>query len=240
MGFVDFDTPQRAAAARERLQGHKFSDLEPGLSACIARFRSSSSPDIHFSKRSDQRGKRNRESFDEISTGTRRVPHMSAKDLPRLPAALHPAYGAPHPMPLSPYGAMAPNLPTGLPPAYSHHVQYPALPVDASATLYIDVYFLHFFFSNLLPVHTSRAFLPMQPSVKCLTSFGLSVATALCESCRRKAKRMQQVVTIIADCPVSPRVCTTCASWSSTTSTKPQVQCMHCRATAWTRTTRKV
>ena len=67
---MDFDTPQRAAQARERLQGHKFSDLEPGLSA-LSLPSSPNASDIHFSKRSDQRGKRNRESFDDHPSAQR-------------------------------------------------------------------------------------------------------------------------------------------------------------------------
>lgn len=107
--------------------------------------------DIHFSKRADQRGKRNRESFDDAGVAARRLPHLNPKEQAmRVPAAagLHQhqaAFGAAHALPLGPYGGVPASMTAGLPAAYSH-MQYPTLPVDASATLYVEVS-KNFFFS---------------------------------------------------------------------------------------------
>jgi len=157
VGFVDFETVQGAAMARERLQGHKFSDAHEGLN-------------IHFSKPASLRPKRRNLPDGRAGVGGGAVVHggvnVTAATNAHSPVPTYGSHAHAHPhhhvahqpavhpqmslFPPPPEGALPPSAVYGYsptPPApYPQSPYYqnmpnmyaPQLPAEATSCLYVE------------------------------------------------------------------------------------------------------
>jgi RNA recognition motif-containing protein len=125
VGFVDFDTSAHAVAARERFQGHKFSDFDVGLNIHFSR--QNRSGEFHGSGNS--RGDR---SHGGQHTGGGGQPHGGHLQTLFPSSAEMP--------PTTAFYAMQPTFSQPTYPAFMQNLSqmYPSLPPDASNTLYVE------------------------------------------------------------------------------------------------------